>query len=388
MTKNNIHVCIATTAHPIDDVRVYHKFTKSLLENKIKVTWVGPNYSYYTNSGLLDGQIKFIGIPLAKGKYSRFMASIRLYNAIKNNQIFPDIFYAPDPDSIPVAIKLSRISNSKVLFDIHEIYHGSLMDNWLFGYNIKVMRKFMQKIISAYCLKCDLVVAVNESVLRQYDMRDDCAIVVRSCASKKFINNIIPTKKNNCNDQFVIMHGKNHMSRGTHIVLHALSIAKNDCKNIKVIMFKTPNSINDNFFEELINTYGVRENIELRDGIPLDDMSQVLINCNAGVIVYGRGLGTDSLPNRLFEYMAAGLPVIVPEYSTEMAKIIRAEQCGLLVDCENPQELAMAMCKLYKNRELCSAMGKRSRDGFLGKHNWDVEFAPVLSFIKSWFPDR
>jgi glycosyltransferase involved in cell wall biosynthesis len=133
---------------------------------------------------------------------------------------------------------------------------------------------------------------------------------------------------------------------------------------------------------------GVDGSLDLRPGVPMQQMPDVLRACDAGLIAYGRDLGVDSLPNRLFEYMAAGIPIIAPFYAAEIARVVEGEQCGLLADFENPASVADAIVMLRSNPEMCRAMGRRARSAFLARHNWEVEVAPLLEAIRGWFPEE
>ncbi len=116
-------------------------------------------------------------------------------------------------------------------------------------------------------------------------------------------------------------------------------------------------------------------------------MPEIIQNCNLGVIAYGRKLGVDSLPNKLFEFMAIGLPIIAPNYSFEIARIMKKEKCGLIVDFENPKEVAGAFIELFNNPVLQYEMGRRGRYAFERQYNWQTEVKPFIKQIKNWFPD-
>ena len=109
-----------------------------------------------------------------------------------------------------------------------------------------------------------------------------------------------------------------------------------------------------------------------------------MTECDAGLIAYGRTAGSNSLPNRLFEYMAAGLPVIGPSYAKEIAAILEKERCGLTVDMENPEALAEAIVFLKMNPRDARAMGERARESFFQRHNWEDEIRPLIRRIRDW----
>jgi glycosyltransferase involved in cell wall biosynthesis len=190
---------------------------------------------------------------------------------------------------------------------------------------------------------------------------------------------------------FTFMHGKAGYSRGTSVVLEALSLAKKQVRGLKCIMFDvfqvSPQSSGKDEFHDQVAALEIQDVVELRQVVPMQEMPALLRTCDAGLIAYNRQLGVDSLPNRLFEYMAAGLPVIVPSYSSEICRIIEAENCGLTVDFENPAALAETMVYLCQNPQTCREMGRRARDAFEKRHTWQVEVRPLLDRIQSWYPD-
>jgi glycosyltransferase involved in cell wall biosynthesis len=187
--------------------------------------------------------------------------------------------------------------------------------------------------------------------------------------------------------QLTLMHGKRSLERGTLIILEAIARAAKTIPNLRVLMFnKIPPERDAEYpiFAEAIQKHNLGGVVELRDGVPHRSMATILRECDVGMVAYGRELGTDSLPNRLFEYMAVGLPVIVPSYAREMAAIARAEACGLIVDFEKVAEIEEAIVSMWKDPEGCRAMGQRARAAFIERHNWETECRPVLETINGW----
>ena len=130
--------------------------------------------------------------------------------------------------------------------------------------------------------------------------------------------------------------------------------------------------------EKLITANGAEEFVKLVPGMSFHQMQTEMSKCHAGLISYGRDLGIDSLPNRLFEYMAAGIPVLAPDYAIEISKIVEAEKCGVLTDTENPQALAEVIKTLMHDKNAALSMGQKGRTAFIARHNWDAEFDKLI----------
>src|ERR1019366_8316168 len=170
-------------------------------------------------------------------------------------------------------------------------------------------------------------------------------------------------------------------------VVEATGRAAQIAKNLRVIMFDTsPHELDPEYavFAGAVERCGISEALDLRSGVPMSAMPSILRECDVGLVAYGRELGVDSLPNRIFEYMAAGLPVIVPSYAREMASIVTSERCGLTVDFEDVREISDAKLFLWNEPDQCRAMGRRGREAFERRHNWEAEVLPVLDRIRSW----
>ena len=181
------------------------------------------------------------------------------------------------------------------------------------------------------------------------------------------------------------MHGKSELGRGTLSVMEALAIARKKTPTYRAIMFEEffdPRGAARRQFDARNDELGLGDAVDLRPGVPMTEMPKILRECDAGLISYNRRLGADSLPNRLFEYMAAGLPIVAPVYADEIAAVVKGEGCGLLADFENPQSVADALVHLRSNPDECRAMGERSRKAFSEKHNWDTEVRPLFEWIE------
>ncbi len=78
---------------------------------------------------------------------------------------------------------------------------------------------------------------------------------------------------------------------------------------------------------------------------------------------------TDALPVKLFEYMAAGLPVVISE-TIRASELVTEFDCGLAVNPLDPDAIAEAVSRIVDNPDLAQAMGRRGRDLVLERYQW------------------
>ena len=78
-----------------------------------------------------------------------------------------------------------------------------------------------------------------------------------------------------------------------------------------------------------------------------------------------------SSPNKLFEAMMLGKPIIVAQ-DTNMDQIVKKVNCGLVIEYHNNQQLENALVRLATDRELRRKLGENARRAYDGEYGWKV----------------
>jgi glycosyltransferase involved in cell wall biosynthesis len=89
----------------------------------------------------------------------------------------------------------------------------------------------------------------------------------------------------------------------------------------------------------------------------------------------------DAQPNKMFEYMSAGIPVIASNFAL-WRDIIEGNQCGICVDPMNPEAIAAAIDYLIEHPEDAKKMGENGRKAVLEKYNWLMEEKKLINLYK------
>src|SRR5690606_2331394 len=90
----------------------------------------------------------------------------------------------------------------------------------------------------------------------------------------------------------------------------------------------------------------------------------------------------DALPIKMFEYMAAGLPVIASDFPL-WRQIIEADDCGICVDPLSPEAISEAINYLAANPAVAERMGRNGQRAVEEKYNWSAEERALLEFYGS-----
>jgi glycosyltransferase involved in cell wall biosynthesis len=86
----------------------------------------------------------------------------------------------------------------------------------------------------------------------------------------------------------------------------------------------------------------------------------------------------ESLPVKMFEYMAAGLPVVASAFPL-WREVVEGNDCGICVDPRWPEEIAEALCALIRDDERAQSMGRNGQRAVVDLYNWSVEERRLLN---------
>ena len=77
-----------------------------------------------------------------------------------------------------------------------------------------------------------------------------------------------------------------------------------------------------------------------------------------------------ALPNKLFQYMAAGIPVVASDFP-DVRRVVEGSGAGVVVDPTDPRAVAAAIRRLIDDPSLARSMGAAGRRAVRERFNWD-----------------
>ena len=86
--------------------------------------------------------------------------------------------------------------------------------------------------------------------------------------------------------------------------------------------------------------------------------------------------------SKVLEAMMCGTPILVNK-GTSTANIVREENCGLVVDANNIEEIKEAIIKLRDNPELCEELGANARRAYEQKYSWEIMEKRLLTLYQN-----
>jgi glycosyltransferase involved in cell wall biosynthesis len=84
--------------------------------------------------------------------------------------------------------------------------------------------------------------------------------------------------------------------------------------------------------------------------------------------------------NKLFDYMASGIPIVATDFPL-WREIIERSECGLLVNSNDPEAIAKAISYLFAHPYDAEAMGRRGRAAVEKFYSWKDEEKKLIHFF-------
>jgi glycosyltransferase involved in cell wall biosynthesis len=89
-----------------------------------------------------------------------------------------------------------------------------------------------------------------------------------------------------------------------------------------------------------------------------------------------------AIPVKLFEYMAAGLPIVTSDLPCQ-SEVVGGNNAGLLAKPEEPETFVRAILQLLDDRELAARLGENGRNAFLRYYCWESQQELIGNYYRS-----
>jgi len=136
--------------------------------------------------------------------------------------------------------------------------------------------------------------------------------------------------------------------------------------------------------------FQAQENVEFRGLLSKAESLELTSQASEVFAFYDPRIPINRLasPNKLFDAMMCGKPILANEEALPVAEIIRREKCGLLVPYDDIEGLRNAIVQLKKNSHMRIEMGQNGRKAFEREYNWAQMEARLLKLYKEVDPNN
>jgi len=270
---------------------------------------------------------------------------------------------ATDLDSLLAALFLKSVFKIPVIYDAHEYWPEADVSSCEFE------REFWERLEGAlvglvdhrFTVTPGLAEMMEKKYLAKFDYLPNCEIPDKQWAE------ITPPADGKVFKRF-IFQGNFAPKRGIDLLIDAWPLVD---KSAVLILRGPDSSYKSTLIDQAKKTGLLNERIIFLDAVSESDLVAAARDGDVGLIPYTPSGAnyTNCCPNKLSQYMAAGLPILGNNTSFVKAVVEKA-QVGLICDFSRQTEIVSAVSHFVENHALASVYAARAKYFFNNEFNW------------------
>lgn len=365
--RGPVKVAHLTSAHPAADVRIAFRECGTLAEAGYDVVLIAAGGS---TQPLPDGVV-LCSVPKPRGRAERMTRTVwEVFRAALHANA--DVYHFHDPELVGVGLAL-RVLGRKVVFDVHEDIPKDIVDKpWIpaalrkpVAFGAAAFLYFIQNGFSA-------IVAATPAIARRFDPARTVVVSNYPRLEDLPLDEADPKQR-------------------TDAALYLGSITELRCIEEMIRAMAQPQvggrtrlllagMFGDEHLARSVRDLPGWDRVEYLGQCNRAEVKALLARARVGLLLYRAAANHEEcVPNKLFEYLGAGLPVIVGDTMVECRELVERERCGLVVDPENVSAIAAAIAWMIEHPDLANEMGERGRRVVLERYQWSSEAKKLTS---------
>jgi len=354
MKNATFDVVMLSTAHPATNHRIFYREAKTLADRGFKVAVV----ARHPKSEIVD-HIPITALPTAKTRIKRLLLGwAALQAALRvNGRVY--IFH--DPELFGIGLLL-RVLGRKVIYDAHEnLPKLILQKDWL---PLPLRYMFVPAVWLMEWIGSRLLSGVMVAVpAMQRRFPASHTILVRNFPTGEALQALASDIPLSRRKNVVIYAGGLTEIRGIRELVRAFEGTEN------AELWLVGGFDSTIFKNEVLSQ--APPNVRWLGSKPHPELLELYGEAKLGVsLLYPTPNHRMSLPVKLFEYLAAGLPVIASNFP-EFEEIMKG--CGVQVDPHSVADIRSAIQQLLASPAELEKMSERGRQRVLSSFSWEPE---------------
>lgn len=363
-----------TTTHRPHDGRIFEKEAKSLAKEH-KVTIIAPSDAGGVEE---NGGVRVVAVRKPASTLLHPVTLWRVFRACLGQEC--DVYHCHEPDALLIGVLAKHLKGKRVVYDIHEHWPSEIP----FDIGIRsgtLMQRALSALVSrvevALARRAESTFAVSESVAARFRERGLEPIIL---SNYSIADLDIPYNPDRNARNLVLMAGSMRSFHGVGECIEAVSRVRERYPDVSLTL--VGNVRGD--LDACISRSGENGFITSTGFLPYRAMYERLSEGTAGLLVfqptyYNISIG---LPNKLFDYMLLGLPVIASDLP-EIRMVVSRADCGILVDPGSVSDIADAIAYLFDHPKEARRMGANGRRAVLETYNWSRMEADLLQTYRN-----
>ena len=279
-----------------------------------------------------DYQTHRMKLLFRKGPMFYFEYNLRLFFHLLKSKV--DVFVSNDLDTLPANYLASRIKRKPLVYDSHE-YFTEVPE--LIGRSVtKAIWTRLEKLLVP---KVDAAYTVCDSIAEVYhDLYNVDFKVVRNLPVCSQLEKMEYQEEKQSRPKVILYQGALNLGRGIEAAIRSMQYLDG------AELWLAGDGDLTYQLKELVAELKVDDKVKFLGRLPLHQLHKVTLQADLGISLE-EDLGLNyrfALPNKLFDYIQAGVPVLVSNLP-EMRHIVEHYQIGIIAETHQRKELAQLM---------------------------------------------
>jgi len=370
-------VCHITTVHPPFDTRIFHKECRALVEAGYEVHLV----AQHPRDEVVCG-VRIHALPTPSGRIARMLIwPWRAYRKVMAIHPRPVLCHFHDPELLPLGAVL-RLRGLKVIYDVHENVADDLrfkayMPRWL-GAAASLAYRIAEGILARGVPTVHVLVSIARhypeprAVVRNLPILDAGG----GAAARPGAGRLRSRPR-------LLYVGDVTEERGALVMIRlAAELARRGVDGELRIVGPCREPGVEDRVREAVRAGGLDDRVVIAGRVPFDRVRGETAAADLGLCFFmPTPNNMNSLPNKLMEYMAVGLPVVASNFDC-WREYVTDTGAGVQVDPQDVPAIADAVQRLLADPDLRRRMGERGREAVESRYSWQREAGKLLAFYR------
>jgi len=359
------HIAHLTSVHPRHDTRIFGKLCSSLADAGFAVSLVVADGKGDETSA---NGVRIMDVGCTTGRLGRMVRATRRVKA-RALALNADLYHLHDPELMPVGLALKR-HGKRVVFDFHEDVPKQLLSKpYLHPWALRLISAAFAKYEEWVVPRFDAIIGATPTITDKYRGKAKRLTNINNFPQLGELESPLPWESKAKEVAYV---GGISAIRGIVPLVQSLERTRSDARLNLVGEF------GDKASEKTVKGFAGWRNVNDLGFQDRTGVRDVLARSVAGIVTFlPLPNHVDAQPNKMFEYMSAGIPVIASDFPL-WREIIVGQDCGLCVDPLDPGAIAVAVDTLVSNPERAEQMGRNGRIAVQSVFNWSIEERKLL----------
>jgi glycosyltransferase involved in cell wall biosynthesis len=359
-----LRICVLTSVHPPKDARVFYRQARSTAAAGFDVLLIAPG----APKGKEDG-VRFASLPAWGGRAARPLRwPIVFWKAIRAKA---DVYHFHDPELLTWGVVLKWVTRKPVIYDSHEYLREDIEGKqWIpprLRHPVAVIADRIEKWSAG---RLSAVIAVTDEMAARFERFQPRTITVKNLPVAP--DAVVPPE---ARDNAVAYAGLMNVERGLDILYETARLVREKVPDAE---FRILGNIEWEGMPERERNRPAAEweasGVRFLPSVPPGEVFDIIGRARIGWLPRSPAFKNNLLawPNKLVEYMVVALPIVASDLPLQ-ARVVREDDCGVVVEPLAPAAHAEAIATLLVDPAEATRLGTNGRQAALQKYTWQGE---------------